>query len=273
MSGSDQKNEEVSLQNTENTQIQKEDEDIPPPPLDDDEPMSSEVRLPHPTVIYRSSWGAQAPRGEMEELKLPMEEVLITFTGTDECLTNHECLDAVDLIQRRDIQGRGLADIQYKGMLEEPLQVIRRKDWGAKKYVVGLLPVIPPVQYVVVHFYTGSRGCFSQNTCKDYVKKLQRRAVKERKLADIPFSFLISPNEEIYEGRGWDVTSEKTLPYTLEWGNKYDVAFIGNYLDVKPSPGMIRQLVRLIWYGIDRENIDYIYNRVKQVRDKKIRLF
>ncbi|XP_054262480.1 peptidoglycan-recognition protein SB2-like isoform X3 [Macrosteles quadrilineatus] len=117
MSGSDQKNEEVSLQNTENTQIQKEDEDIPPPPLDDDEPMSSEVRLPHPTVIYRSSWGAQAPRGEMEELKLPMEEVLITFTGTDECLTNHECLDAVDLIQRRDIQGRGLADIQYNFLI------------------------------------------------------------------------------------------------------------------------------------------------------------
>lgn len=49
----------------------------------------------------------------------------------------------------------------------------------------------------------------------------------------IKYSFLVGGNSKVYEGRGWDLKSSKTLPLPRRYGKRLDIAWIGNNIGSK----------------------------------------
>lgn len=62
--------------------------------------------------VSRQEWGAE-PGGEQNRFKVPVEDVIYSYTETQECTTREECVASMKQMQRDHIK-EGLPDIKFK---------------------------------------------------------------------------------------------------------------------------------------------------------------
>ncbi|XP_054258306.1 peptidoglycan-recognition protein SC2-like [Macrosteles quadrilineatus] len=67
-------------------------------------------------VMQRSDWGARDPTF-VTTLRAPVEKVVLTWTGTEQCFTEKECVAKVKELQLRHQQEKGVPDIKHNFLL------------------------------------------------------------------------------------------------------------------------------------------------------------
>ncbi|XP_054265372.1 peptidoglycan-recognition protein LF-like [Macrosteles quadrilineatus] len=113
-----------------------------------------------------------------------------------------------------------------------------------------------------VHFtHTATEECEGHETCAYLIKDLQDKHMKEQGEPDIRYSFMISKDDRIFEGRGWDGMCNIAEPFTTFYTASLEIALIGNYSKSKPPKPMIKTLKRLIEWGIVNKKLHCCYDK------------
>ncbi|XP_054260260.1 peptidoglycan recognition protein 1-like [Macrosteles quadrilineatus] len=76
----------------------------------------------------RLSWNARLPRKKIRPLKLPLTHIRYLCTETDKCLSDQQCLQAVEDLQHRDMK-QGLSDIRYNFLIGATGTVYEGRGW------------------------------------------------------------------------------------------------------------------------------------------------
>lgn len=94
------------------------------------------------------------------------------------------------------------------------LEVVSRKDWGARPARANPGKVDDPVSQVFIH------TSVTAQLPKDATKQQEKDAMLVlqgiafgRGFSDISYSFVIFPSGRVYEGRGWGVVQAATLNF------------------------------------------------------------
>ncbi|XP_054265141.1 peptidoglycan recognition protein 1-like [Macrosteles quadrilineatus] len=85
--------------------------------------------------VWRADWGADEPKAR-EQLKLPVEGVLLTYTETKPCKTNEACIRTVKQLQQ-DQMAAGMDDIQWNFLVGSNGMIYEGRGWD-------VLPVKSP---------------------------------------------------------------------------------------------------------------------------------
>ena len=82
---------------------------------------------------------------------------------------------------------------------------------------------------------------------------------------DIGYNFLVGGDGAAYEGRGWNLLGAHTRGYN---SRSIGVAFIGNFVNVKPPKRQVIALLKLLRDGVQKGKIseNYILIGANQVR-------
>lgn len=123
---------------------------------------------------------------------------------------------------------------------KEEHMFIKREGWGARP-AKGYVNHTTPWKIVVIRD-TMRNFCLEMSTCIIETQNIQGEHLYKN-FTDIAYNFLIGGDGNIYEGRGWNVTS-KFSNATL------DIAFHGNYQYDYPYPLIIRATDILITQGV-----------------------
>ncbi|XP_069500703.1 peptidoglycan recognition protein 1-like isoform X3 [Ambystoma mexicanum] len=122
-----------------------------------------------------------------------------------------------------------------------------------------------PVTYLVIHHSAGSR-CFTPLESGKALRGIQNFHMDTRGWWDIGYSFLISEDGNLYEGRGWDTEGAHTLHYNKD---SYGVCFLGSFTDETPRSAALQKVEILIRTGISRGHLrpDYILKGHRDLGD------
>ncbi|XP_049298980.1 peptidoglycan-recognition protein LC-like isoform X1 [Anopheles funestus] len=82
-------------------------------------------------LVTRTEWLAQPPRGELTDLKLPVNLVIIAHTATEGCTTQTKCMYQVKLIQEFhfDPDSRNFSDIGYQFLVGGDGNAYEGRGW------------------------------------------------------------------------------------------------------------------------------------------------
>nr|BBK26502.1 peptidoglycan recognition protein 3 [Nephotettix cincticeps] len=108
-----------------------------------------------------------------------------------------------------------------------PISIVSREEWGALPRPGGEEVFTAKVPFVHQELNSGTSQCYSFEECSRIVREIQRRD-KELGYSDIRYNFLVGDDWNVYEGRGWYVTPEKTNELPKYHAKYYEVALIGN---------------------------------------------
>ncbi|XP_054265154.1 peptidoglycan-recognition protein LF-like isoform X2 [Macrosteles quadrilineatus] len=120
-----------------------------------------------------------------------------------------------------------------------------REEWGALSPLEPPIPLKLPVRDIVLTYVRNWSG-YIEDDHIDYtgqVQALQRRQIEEKKLSDIKYNFLVTPQGQTYECRGWHgaVPAPKHRP---EWSN--NVLVIAQ-LNWRVADGYFRPMIQAIY--------------------------
>lgn len=122
------------------------------------------------------------------------------------------------------------------------VDVVGRAEWGARSPRRVVVMATPAVDTWVHH--TVSR--WSGDLARD-MQGLQNFHMDNRGWSDIGYSFVVSPDGQVAEGRGWAVQGGHTRGHN---STSHGIAVIGNYEHEHPSPAVIAAVAGLIRDGI-----------------------
>ncbi|EDS27550.1 peptidoglycan recognition protein-lc [Culex quinquefasciatus] len=80
-------------------------------------------------IVTRNEWLAQPPRERLDDLKLPVNKVIISHTTTEECNTQSACLYRVRFIQNHHIGAENYGDIGYNFLIGGDGNVYEGRGW------------------------------------------------------------------------------------------------------------------------------------------------
>ncbi|XP_049298984.1 peptidoglycan-recognition protein LC-like isoform X4 [Anopheles funestus] len=80
-------------------------------------------------LVTRTEWLAQPPRGELTDLKLPVNLVIIAHTATEGCTTQQACIALVQSIQRYHVNQTNYGDIGYNFLIGGDAFVYEGRGW------------------------------------------------------------------------------------------------------------------------------------------------
>uniref|UniRef100_A0A8D8B9R7 Peptidoglycan recognition protein n=1 Tax=Culex pipiens TaxID=7175 RepID=A0A8D8B9R7_CULPI len=80
-------------------------------------------------IVTRNEWLAQPPRERLDDLKLPVNKVIISHTTTEECKTQSACLYRVRSIQGQNIGAENYGDIGYNFLIGGDGNVYEGRGW------------------------------------------------------------------------------------------------------------------------------------------------
>ena len=132
---------------------------------------------------------------------------------------------------------------------KENITIITREAWKAQ--VAKPFKQHKPVRITVHH-----EGTFFE--AADAAAKIKAIQVwgmgADRKWADIPYHFLISPGGNIYEGRNVFTVGETNTEY--DPAGHLLISCLGNYEKQEVSPELLESLINTIVYASRKYNID-----------------
>lgn len=130
------------------------------------------------------------------------------------------------------------------------MEIIQRKDWGAK--APKETPVkMPPAQGTYIHHTVTSAAGNKPSDERAHMRYLQRIAFN-RGFNDISYSFIVFPSGRVYEGRGWQIVGAHT-----EGSNSiaHAVSFVGNFEISEPTKDALRAAAAVIRRGLRQGRI------------------
>uniref|UniRef100_A0A1B6DNH7 Peptidoglycan-recognition protein n=1 Tax=Clastoptera arizonana TaxID=38151 RepID=A0A1B6DNH7_9HEMI len=153
-------------------------------------------------------------------------------------------------------------------VLPDYLHFISRCEWRAlpPKIDPERIPAeYQPVPMVVIHHSALNNSC-SGLVCDEVVRFYQRLHMDTNGWNDIGYNFLISPNGDVYEGRGWNVVGAHAFGYNSK---SVGICLIGNFEEIRPTEEALRSAQELISLGTDMNMIAEDYELIghRQVRD------
>lgn len=80
-------------------------------------------------IVTRDEWLAQPSREKLDELKLPVEKVIILHTGTEECTTQSACTYRARFIQDRHIGEQNFGDIGFNFLIGGDGNIYEGRGW------------------------------------------------------------------------------------------------------------------------------------------------
>ena len=114
-----------------------------------------------------------------------------------------------------------------------------------------------PVPFVVIS-HTVTDPCYTYSDCASQMRNMQDRHMTD-KLSDIGYNFVVGGDGNVYEGRGWDVTSMHTG--FVRFCNMA-ISLIGNFVQDLPTNFQINATLELIKLGVKLGKIDENYKLV-----------
>lgn len=120
------------------------------------------------------------------------------------------------------------------------MRIIPRSEWGAAPPKSRTTFSLPVGRFFVHHSVTEPTGDAAAD-----VRALQRIAFG-RGFADISYSFVVHPNGQLFEGRGWGVVGAHTEGYN---SSAHAVVLIGNYENMQPTTPQLDAIRWLIAEG------------------------
>jgi len=139
-----------------------------------------------------------------------------------------------------------------------------RSQWGAASPKEMPTHISGPVPWVVIHHSDANNDC-SGKPCGEIVRNIQRYHMNERQWADIGYNFLVAPNGEVFEGRGWGVVGAHAPKYNSK---SVGICLIGDYDTVSPPEAQLKAAQELIATGVKQSKIKPSYKLIghRQVR-------
>ena len=108
-------------------------------------------------------------------------------------------------------------------------------------------PLRHPAPFVVIS-HTASPFCFSPVKCAAQMRIFQDEHMGgSLTLPDIGYSFAVGGDGNVYEGRGWEVT---TMHSGFVSRCNIGITFIGNFVHDTPTSGQIEGVKELIQLGL-----------------------
>ncbi|XP_015125294.1 peptidoglycan-recognition protein SD-like isoform X2 [Diachasma alloeum] len=159
------------------------------------------------------------------------------------------------------VQEQSAPPITLPPVIDEPLRIIRRSEWGAQPPRHPALPlsVIPPPYVIISH--TASEPCSTQAECSQHVRTSQTMHMEWNKWDDIAFNFLVGGDGNVYLGRGWDVQGA----HTFNNNNKsIGISFIGTFNQVAPNEKQLLAAQRLLKLGVEEGKLSKDYKLLGQ---------
>ncbi|MCA8962387.1 MAG: N-acetylmuramoyl-L-alanine amidase [Planctomycetes bacterium] len=126
------------------------------------------------------------------------------------------------------------------------IAVHSRREWGARPMRRNA-DAMGKVQAITIH-HTGEAGSpdvEDVGEVREYLRRQQRYAQRQRGWADIGYHFLIDPHGEVWEGRPLRFQGAHAGNPRLNKGN-IGIAVIGNFQRSKPTTAQLATLERLL---------------------------
>lgn len=95
-----------------------------------------------------------------------------------------------------------------------------------------------------------------QIACALKVRTIQTAHIRTRGFSDIAYNFLVGGDGAAYEGRGWTKMGNHTIDYNSK---SIGIAFIGLFLELKPSKVQLKAAQLLIAEGVRLQYISPDY--------------
>ncbi|XP_013386924.1 uncharacterized protein LOC106156274 isoform X1 [Lingula anatina] len=112
------------------------------------------------------------------------------------------------------------------------VQIVSRREWGAREASGPMSPLLIPVKYVIIA-HTVSGLCESVEACSGILRGIQQRHMADRGWSDIAYNYHIADDGRVYEGRGPSIAGSHTKGWNL---NSWGIAFMGDFSYRLPSP-------------------------------------
>ncbi|XP_054264123.1 peptidoglycan-recognition protein LC-like [Macrosteles quadrilineatus] len=108
-----------------------------------------------------------------------------------------------------------------------PITIVSREEWGSQPRPKDEELFLGKVPFVHQEYNSGTPQCYNFQECSRLVREIQQRDL-DLGYSDIRYNFLVGDDWNVYEGRGWYVTPEKTNELPRYHGKYYEIAFIGD---------------------------------------------
>nr|BBK26500.1 peptidoglycan recognition protein 1 [Nephotettix cincticeps] len=150
-----------------------------------------------------------------------------------------------------------------KSKVPLPFVLITRKKWGA---TAGETPKNQRLKYPAnfVRFVETTTTTEGYDDCSEYMREVQKFRINTGD-TDIPYNFVIGPDNVAYEGLGWkmDVGPGRGLKLKYLTGDCVDIAFIGSLEEgFMPTSEMFKVAIDIIKYGLEMNYISPTYLQI-----------
>lgn len=135
------------------------------------------------------------------------------------------------------------------------MTIIPRNDWISRPLQAKIPLATRIVSYVVIS-NTDTNQCYSLTHCLDEVNHVSRWNNKV-----IPYNFLIGSDNKVYRGRDWNFEPHARYNYK---NNSLSIALIGRFEVERPDELQIKNLEKLIQYGVEEGYIHENYTLLGQ---------
>ncbi|XP_041673597.1 peptidoglycan-recognition protein LF-like [Drosophila eugracilis] len=134
------------------------------------------------------------------------------------------------------------------------LYIVERDEWGAEKPITQEF-INLPAEYVIIH-HTATEQCESKDACIDLMNVIQDVHMNINDWNDIGLNFYVGADGKIYEGRGWDVRSQRLRGYESV---SISIGFIGTFSNIEPQVRQVEAAKRLMENGVRRKKLRQSY--------------
>ncbi|XP_064618456.1 uncharacterized protein LOC135482416 [Liolophura sinensis] len=132
--------------------------------------------------------------------------------------------------------------------------MVMRSEWGAMS-PRSPVSVVNPAERVIVYQTAGSR-CTDKSACIKEVNSLQMKDMKDGKLSDVAYNFLVGEDGRVYEGRGWETLAHFPTGSAID---NLAIGVMGDFMCEFPSDLAMVALRQLIKNGVERGYIHWNY--------------
>ncbi|XP_071448201.1 peptidoglycan-recognition protein SC2-like [Hetaerina americana] len=133
--------------------------------------------------------------------------------------------------------------------------IISRSQWGARA-ATRSTTMRSPATYAIIH-HTVTPKCTTLSTCRTILQSIQNDHITTRGFADIGYTFLVSSDGSIYEGRGWDKVGAHAEGFN---SRSIGISFIGNFQNEDPTQQQQNAAQSLIACAVSRGKLRSAYN-------------
>ncbi|XP_055912501.1 peptidoglycan-recognition protein SD-like [Eupeodes corollae] len=81
-------------------------------------------------LISRSEWQAQEPDGDIDNLRIPIDKVIISHTASGPCNERRVCEGKIKNIQKQQMDILGFSDIAYNFLIGNDGNVYEGRGWS-----------------------------------------------------------------------------------------------------------------------------------------------